>query len=183
MKFNETLLEGAYVIELDPFEDNRGVFVRLFCKKEFGDRNLKTEFVQTNYSLTKNKGAIRGMHFQFPPKAETKIVKCLRGSVFDVIVDLRKDSPTFLKWHGEELSEKNNKAVYIPKGFAHGFQTLEDNCGLIYFHDEFYSKEAEGGISPSDQKINIKWPLELTEISEKDKNRPLLDKNFQGIEI
>lgn len=183
IKFTQTPLKDAYILEPNAFRDNRGMFARIFCKKEFEKIGLKTDFVQINHSLTKMKGSIRGMHFQFSPNAETKVVKCIKGSIFDAIIDLRKDSPTFLKWHGEILSAENMKAFYIPEGFAHGFQTLEDSCELIYLHSEFYTPEGEGTVRYNDPKINIKWPITTTEISEKDKNIPLIDEGFEGIKI
>jgi len=182
-KFAETKLKGLYIVEPEPFQDGRGKFYRVFCKNEFKKINHNKEIVQINKSLTTVKGALRGMHFQYPPKAEIKLVKCIAGSVFDVAIDLRKDSPTFLQWHSEILSLDNMKMMYIPEGFAHGFQTLDDNTQLIYFHTEFYSLEHEGSINYKDPKINIKWPLEITELSEKDKNIKYISNDFKGIEI
>ena len=156
---------------------------RLFCRNELQSILQSKNIVQINHSLTRQKGAIRGMHFQYSPKAEAKIVKCLRGSVFDVIIDLRKDAPTFLKWNGEVLSAENMKMIYIPEGFAHGFQTLEENCELLYLHTEFYSPEHEGGVCYDDPKIGIKWPLEPTEISDKDEKYSLLPQDFGGIQL
>lgn len=181
IKIKQTPLQDAFVIEPDPFMDDRGIFARVFCQNELcGILNGKN-IVQINHSRTVQKGALRGMHFQYPPMAEIKIVKCLRGSVFDVIIDLRQDSSTFLKWHGEVLSPKNMKMMYVPEGFAHGFQTLEENCELLYLHTEFYSPEYEGGIRFNDPMINISWPLEVTDVSEKDRNYLLLDEEFSGI--
>ena len=183
MKIKQTPLRGAYIIEPKPFKDDRGFFTRVFCKNElhpiFRDKNI----VQINHSLTKQRGASRGMHFQYPPKAEIKIVKCLSGSVFDVIIDLHKYSPTFLEWHGEILSAKNMKVMYIPEGFAHGFQTLEDNCELLYLHTEFYSPDNEGGIRYDDPVVNVSWPLRITDISERDLNHPLMSSDFEGIDL
>ncbi|MHA1185416.1 MAG: dTDP-4-dehydrorhamnose 3,5-epimerase [Candidatus Heimdallarchaeota archaeon] len=183
MKFVETPLKGAYVIELNPFEDHRGMFTRLFCKTEFKEIAHKKEIVQINHSLTKMKGSIRGMHFQIPPKSECKIIKCLQGSVLDVIIDLREGSRTFLNYHMEELSRENQKSIYIPEGFAHGFQTLKENSELIYFHTEYYDKEFERAIRYNDPKIGIDWPLDATDISDKDKNHELLDAKFTGLKI
>ena len=134
-----------------------------------------------NHSFTKHKGAIRGMHFQLPPFKEIKLVRCIAGSVYDVIVDLRKDSATFLKSVGVELSAQNKKMIYIPEGFAHGFQALSEDCELIYHHSEFYTPGAEGGIQYNDPKINIDWLRPVTNISERDTKHPLLDDNFKGI--
>ena len=181
MKIKQTPLQDAFVIEPEPFIDDRGLFARVFCQHELQNILRDKKIVQINHSLTRQKGAIRGMHFQYPPKAETKMVKCLRGSVFDVIIDLRKGSPTFLKWHGEVLSAENMKMMYIPEGFAHGFQTLEQNCELLYLHTEFYSPEHEGGVCYNDPLINISWPLATTDISAKDQGYPLLSKDFKGI--
>src|SRR6056297_3420228 len=133
MKFSETEINGVYVIEPDPFEDHRGKFYRVYCDKEFKDIGHEKRIININASTTNTKGSIRGMHFQYPPKAETKIVKCVKGKIFDVAVDLREGSPTFLKWHGEVLSEENMRMLYVPEGFAHGFQSLEDNVEIIYF--------------------------------------------------
>lgn len=181
MRINKLPLEGAFVIEPEPFTDDRGLFARVFCKQELQSILHGKNIVQVNYSMTRQKGAIRGMHFQRPPKAEIKMVKCLRGSVFDVMIDLRSDSSTFLKWHGEKLSAQNMKMMYIPEGFAHGFQTLEANAELLYLHTEFYSPEYEGGVRYDDPMINISWPLEVTDISERDQNHPPLSHDFKGI--
>ena len=183
MHFTSLPLSGAYIIEPQPFKDKRGLFARIFCKDELKAVGHTKDIVQMNYSLTVEKGAVRGMHFQYPPKAEIKIVKCLRGAVFDVIIDLRRNSPTLLKWHGEILSDENMKMMYIPEGFAHGFQTLKENCELLYLHTEFYSPECEGGVRFDDPKVGIKWPLEVTDISERDKMHPLLSEDFSGIEF
>ncbi|MFX0000783.1 MAG: dTDP-4-dehydrorhamnose 3,5-epimerase [Candidatus Hodarchaeota archaeon] len=181
MKFLETKLKDLYIIKPEPFEDNRGKFYRVFCKDELIEINHNKEIVNINISITKEKGAIRGMHFQYPPKSEIKIVTCIAGSVFDVAIDLRKNSSTFLQWLGEILSADNMKLLYIPEGFAHGFQVLEENSKIIYFVSEFYSPEHEGGIRYNDPKVNIEWPLEVKTISDKDRNLPLLDVNFKGI--
>lgn len=183
MKIKPTPLQEAFIIELEPVTDDRGLFTRVFCQQELRNILHDKNIVQINHSLTRQKGALRGMHFQYSPKSEIKMVKCLRGSVFDVIIDLRKGSPTFLKWHGEVLSAKNMKMMYIPEGFAHGFQTMEGNCELLYLHTEFYSPEHEGGVRYNDPKIGIKWPLEVTDISERDKNHPLLGEDFLVIEF
>lgn len=181
MRINKLPLEDAFVIEPEPFTDARGIFARVFCQHELQNILHDKNIVQINHSLTRQKGAIRGMHFQRPPKAEIKIVKCLRGSVFDVIIDLRHNSPTLLQWHGEILSAENMKMMYIPEGFAHGFQILEENTELLYFHTEFYSPENEGAVRYDDPFVNIQWPLEVTDISEKDRNHPLLSQDFEGI--
>ena len=183
MRYKETEMKGLIIIEVEPFQDHRGKFYRVYCKNELKSIGYNKELVQINQSLTKKKGAIRGMHFQYPPKAETKIVKCLKGSIFDVVLDLRNKSPTFLHWHSEILSADNMKMLYIPEGFAHGFQALEDNSELLYFHTEFYSPDYESGIRYDDPIIGIKWPLETTDISERDRSFKLLDNNFKGLTI
>lgn len=183
MKFKETDLNGQYIIDLESIQDERGEFQRIFCRDEFNKINHKKDIVQINHSLTKQKGTIRGLHFQYPPKAEIKIITCLRGMIFDVALDLRRDSPTLLKWWGEILSADNKKMIFIPEGFAHGFQTLEENSELLYFHTEFYSPEHEGGIRYNDSKANIKWPIEITMVSNRDKQFKLLNEKFQGLSI
>jgi len=182
MIFKSLPLSGAHIIIPEPYTDNRGRFSRIFCKQELQSIGFKGEIVQVNHSATVQKGAVRGMHFQYPPKAEIKMVKCIFGAVFDVMVDLRKDSPTFLRWHGETLSADNMNMMYIPEGFAHGFQVLEENSELLYFHSEFYSPEHEGGVRYNDPEIGIDWPIEIKDISERDKRHPLLGKDFSGIE-
>ena len=181
MRINRLPLEDAFAIEPEPFTDDRGIFVRVFCQHELQNILHGKNIMQINHSLTIQKGAIRGMHFQYLPMAEIKIVKCLSGSVFDVMIDLRSNSSSFLKWHGERLSADNMKMMYIPEGFAHGFQTLEENCDLLYFHTEFYSPEHEGGVRYDDPKVGIKWPLEIMDVSERDQNHQLLSRDFKGI--
>ena len=181
MKFETVPLQSAYRIKLDSFKDNRGHFSRIFCRNELNEIGHKKEFVQINYSFTKKVGTLRGMHFQYPPKTEIKMVKCLSGKVFDVIVDIRKKSETFLKWHAEILSDKNDLMMYIPEGFAHGFQTLEPDTSLIYFHTEFYNQRYEGGLRYNDPIIDIKWPREIEEISNRDANHPIIRSDFKGI--
>jgi dTDP-4-dehydrorhamnose 3,5-epimerase len=168
MIFTETLLKGSYVVELNPFT-------------EFSKIGFAGEWLQMNHSFTKHKATIRGMHFQLPPFSEIKLVRCIAGAVYDVIIDLRTDSPTFLQWFGVELSVQNKKMIYIPLGFAHGFQALSDDCELIYHHSQFYTPGAEGGIKYNDPRIGINWPLAVTNISERDNQHSLLDENFKGI--
>lgn len=181
MIFHPSKLKGAYLIDLEPFRDDRGLFARTFCQKEFRQIGHQKEFVQFNHSRTLPEGALRGLHFQHPPFAEIKLIRCIRGCVYDVMVDLREQSPTFLQYEGVELSEENMRMIYIPEGFAHGFQTLADNTELIYHHTAFYHPKAEGGIRYDDPAIGIEWPLPATVISEKDKNHPFLTPDFQGI--
>jgi len=183
MNIKQTSLQDAFVIEPEPYADDRGLFARVFCKQELQSILRGKNIVQVNHSMTRQKGAIRGMHFQHPPKAEIKMVKCLCGSVFDVMIDLRSDSSTFLNWHGETLSAENMKVACVPEGFAHGFQTLKQNSELLYLHTEFYSPEYEGGVRYNDPKIGIKWPLEVTEISDKDERYSLLPQDFGGIQL
>jgi len=181
MIFTPTSLAGSYIVELEPFSDDRGWFARFYCKQEFQQIGHQQEWVQLNHSFTTKKGTIRGMHFQKPPFREIKMVRCISGSIFDVIIDIRKDSPTFLQWTGVELSAENKKMLYIPEGFAHGFQTLSDNCELIYHHSAFYTPNSEGGIRYDDPQVSINWPLPVTIISERDANHPLLNEQFKGI--
>lgn len=181
MIFTETKLKGSYEITLTPHGDNRGWFARTYCKNEFEQIGHHAEWVQINHSFSAQKGTVRGMHFQNPPFAEIKMLRCIAGSVYDVIVDLRKESSTFLKWYGTELSAANKKMLYIPAGFAHGFQTLSDDAELIYHHTEFYTPAAEAGIDYNDPAINIVWPLPVSELSVRDTNHPLIDSTFKGL--
>ncbi len=181
MNFTPTPLQGSFVVEPIGVTDDRGWFGRIFCKKEFSEIGHDKEWVQLNHSSTNKKGTVRGMHFQIHPYREIKMVKCVSGAVYDVIIDLRKDSPTYLKWFGQELTSENRKMLYIPEGFAHGFQTLTDQCNLIYFHSEYYVPNAEGGIRYDDPSIKIKWPQNIILVSERDSSHPYLDENFKGI--
>ena len=163
--------------------DERGIFSRLFCKKEFETIRKEIDFVQVNFSRTNSKGAIRGLHYQKPPYSEAKLIRCIRGKVFDVAVDVRENSPTFLKHISVELSEDNKIAIFIPEGCAHGFQTLTNDAELIYQHTEFYQPDSESSIRFNDPMIAIAWPLEPTDISAKDKAVTLLNPDFKGINI
>ncbi len=183
MIFQQTSLPGAYIIELETFRDERGLFARTYCQREFETIGHHREFVQFNHSRTKETGTVRGMHFQHPPHAEIKLIRCIRGRVYDVIVDLRKGSPTFLKHIGLELSEENMRMIYVPEGFAHGFQTLEDNTELIYHHTAFYAPRSEGGFSFNDPTVGINWPLPATVVSDKDRNQEALGPSFAGIAL
>ncbi|RLD78110.1 MAG: dTDP-4-dehydrorhamnose 3,5-epimerase [Bacteroidetes bacterium] len=175
MKFTETSLKGAYIIEVDKLVDDRGFFGRLWCENEFKKNNLNTNIVQSNVSLSKTKGTLRGMHFQRNPFQETKLVRCTRGSVYDVISDLRPDSLFFKKWFGVKLTEGNHKMIYVPENFAHGFLTLEDNSEVYYLVTQFYNKNAEAGLRWNDPTFNIQWPNEVNEISQKDNDHPKFD--------
>ncbi|MGZ5135128.1 MAG: dTDP-4-dehydrorhamnose 3,5-epimerase [Flavitalea sp.] len=179
--FLPTPLPGSFSISTEPFSDTRGWFERYFCKEEFSKIGHEKEWVQMNHSVSLRKGTIRGMHFQVPPHGEVKLVKCIRGSVYDVIIDIRAGSATFLQWFGIELSDENRQMLYIPEGFAHGFQCLSDHCELLYHHTSYYVPGSEGGIRYNDHLINIGWPLPRTMLSERDAAHPLLDKNFKGI--
>lgn len=181
MIFTQTLLAGSYIIDLEPRPDDRGWFARYYCKDEFQQIGHTKEWMQMNHSETDKKGSIRGMHFQVHPFKEIKMLRCIAGAVYDVIIDLRKDSATFLQWVGVELSVTNKRMLYIPEGFAHGFQCLEDNCELIYNHSAVYQTGAEKGIRYNDPLVNIEWPLPVSVISLRDKQHPLLDKKFKGI--
>ena len=183
MIFEPTSLQGAYLIRLQPIEDERGLFVRTFCKKEFESIGHNKEFVQMNQSYNKRKGTIRGMHFQLPPHQEVKLVRCIAGSVYDVIIDLRKDSLSYLHHFGAELSSENFCMMYVPEGFAHGFQTLSDHSSLVYHHTAYYTPGSEGGLKYDDRKLAIQWPMEPTCLSEKDQRYPYLVESFNGIEI
>lgn len=181
MTFTETILKGSYVIEPIPWGDNRGWFTRTYCKREFAQIGHNSEWVQMNHSFSSKQGTIRGMHYQKHPHSEIKMVRCIAGAVIDVIVDLRNDSETFLMNFSVELSAENKKMIYIPAGFAHGFQTLTNNAELIYHHAAYYTPEAEAGLWYDDKVLNIHWPLPLTEISERDTSHPLIDQTFKGL--
>ena len=178
-----TKLQGLYLISPKPKTDGRGYFERLYCIEEFKELGLQKPISNINRSFTKQKGTIRGLHFQYPPFQEIKIIICLKGSVYDVAVDIRKDSPTFLQWQGEILSEKTEKMIIVPEGFAHGFQTLEDNVEFMYFNTSSYSRENESGLNYGDPLLNISWPFEATEVSEKDKNHKFISSDFKGVEL
>jgi dTDP-4-dehydrorhamnose 3,5-epimerase len=183
MKIAQTSLQGLTTVESSPFSDNRGVFSRLYCERELSDLLAHRRIVQINHSLTRKSGAIRGLHYQRPPHAEMKFVRCLKGRVWDVAVDLREGSPTFLRWHAEELTSANTRMLAIPEGFAHGFQTLEDNCELLYLHTEFYTASAEQGVSYQDPRIQITWPFPVTDLSQRDASHPTLLHDFAGLRL
>jgi len=183
MKIQATPLEGLVLIETQPVMDQRGRFARLFCDDELSAIRPNLHWPQINLSETLHCGTTRGMHFQYPPATEAKLIRCLRGRVFDVAVDLRAESPTFLRWHGVELNESNDMQFFIPEGFAHGFQALTDNVQLLYMHTTPWQHAHEGGLRPDDPAIAITWPLPLTQVSEKDRSAPLLDDKFPGISL
>ena len=181
MIFTETTLSGAFIIDLERREDDRGFFARAFCQNEFTDHGLKPLIAQANIAFNKRKGTLRGMHFQFPPAAETKLVRCTRGAIVDIIVDLRPESPTYLQHVAVELSADNHRALYVPERFAHGYQVLEDITETSYQVGEFYTPEAEGGLRHDDPRLGLTWPLPVTEITEKDRAFPLLSEHEQEI--
>lgn len=185
MKFRVTDLpiKGLKVIEWTPFEDSRGRFEKLFCALSFKELGFPGQVMQINRSMTKKRGTVRGMHFQYPPWAEAKVVFCLRGSIWDVAVDLREGSESFLRWFAVELREDTPRALFIPEGFAHGFQTLTDDVEMLYIHSAPYVPESEGGINPFDPKLAISWPLEVTVVSERDQKFPHIDDKFTGVKI
>jgi dTDP-4-dehydrorhamnose 3,5-epimerase len=168
MIFTETKLKGAFVIDLERREDSRGFFARAFCQNEFKAHGLKTVIAQANLASNFKKGTVRGMHFQYPPAAESKLVRCTRGAILDIIVDLRPESPTYLQHIEVELNEENQRALYVPERFAHGYQALRDNTDTSYQVGEFYTPDAEGGLLYDDPRLGLKWPLPVSVISEKD---------------
>ena len=168
MIFIETELKDATIIELERREDERGFFARTWCQNEFEEHGLVARIVQANMSYNRLKGTLRGMHFQNAPYAETKLVRAVRGAIYDVIIDLRPDSPTFKRWIGVELSADNRRALYVPEGFAHGFQTLSDDADVMYQVSAFYTPGAEGGLRYNDPSFDIQWPLPVSVISDKD---------------
>lgn len=175
MIFSETHLGGAYIIDLEQREDNRGFFARMFCQKEFLARGLKPVIAQANVASSLKRGTLRGMHFQYPPAAETKYVRCTRGAILDIIVDLRPESPTFLDHIAVELSADNQRGLYVPERFAHGYITLEDNTDTSYMVGEYYTPGVEGGLMYDDPKLGLRWPIPVQCISEKDAKWNLLD--------
>lgn len=176
-------INGLVLVERQRIGDDRGHFSRLFCALELGSAGWHRPVVQINHTMTRKKGTVRGLHFQRPPHAEMKLVSCLRGEIWDVAVDVRADSPTFLLWHAETLSAENGRALLIPEGFAHGFQSLSDNVELIYCHSAAYEPTSETGLSWNDPALNIAWPLPITEMSARDRAHPLIGSDFQGIAV
>jgi len=174
MLFDKTMLSGVYIITLEPKKDERGFFARSFCKKELSQHNLHTEFVQCNISFNPQKGTLRGLHYQSDPHGEVKIVSCRRGAIFDVAVDIRKNSETFGQWFGIELTESNNRSLYIPTGFAHGYQTLCADTEVFYHVGSYYEPDASQGIRWDDPNLKINWPEKNAIISDRDKKLPEL---------
>lgn len=179
----DTPIADLKIVERQKLGDSRGFLARLFCTEELTAAGWRNPIAQINQTLTQKQGTIRGMHFQRHPYAEMKLVTCLRGAIWDVAVDLRAGSSTFLQWHAEELSAANHRALLIPEGFAHGFQTLADDCELIYLHSEVYKLEAETGLNPKDPMLSITWPLAITELSARDAQHPMLDHQFKGVTL
>lgn len=180
-EFTQTTLAGSFLVKAMPIGDSRGWFARTYCREEFMEIGHHADWVQMNHSFTNKKGSIRGMHYQLPPFEEIKLVRCIAGTVLDVIIDLRKDSATYLHHFSAELSETNFQMMYIPRGFAHGFQTLTDNCQLLYMHSACYTPGSEGGIRYNDPSVGIQWPLPVADISERDRNHTLIDSTFKAL--
>ncbi|MDB6021436.1 MAG: dTDP-4-dehydrorhamnose 3,5-epimerase [Pedosphaera sp.] len=174
MKFSRTTLAGLWLIELELREDERGFLARTYCEQEFAAQGLNTHWPQCNLTLTKKRGMIRGLHYQADPKPEIKLIRCSAGAIFDVLVDVRRDSPTFGRWEGFELTDANHRMLYVPGGFAHGFQCIADNCEVFYQMSEVYIPELARGIRWNDPAINIQWPLASPTLSDRDKNLPPL---------
>jgi dTDP-4-dehydrorhamnose 3,5-epimerase len=183
MKIIPTQLAGLHLVETAPFGDHRGAFARLFCARELAPVLGNRQIVQINHSRTTARGALRGMHYQHPPHAEMKMVRCLKGRVLDVAVDLRAGSKTFLKYHAQELSPDTANMLVIPEGFAHGFQVLEENSELLYLHTACYEKAAEGGLRYNDPALNIDWPLPVADLSARDEAHALIAPDFKGITL
>lgn len=176
-------LEGLKLIERKRFGDHRGFLSRLFCAEELRSVGWLKPIAQINHTLTAKKGTVRGMHFQYAPFAEMKLVSCIRGEICDIAVDIRSDSSTFLSWHMERLSAKNGRALLLPEGFAHGFQALSDNVEIIYCHSEVYNPDAEAGLSPNDARLGIEWPMNITEMSVRDQAHSPIENEFKGVRL
>ncbi len=182
MIFNPTPLKDAHLIELEKRGDDRGFFARLYCENEFGAAGLESRFVQANNSLSAKKGTLRGLHYQLMPSSEVKVVRCVKGALWDVIVDLRPDSPNYTQWFGAELTADNRRMMYVPRGFAHAILTLAEDTEALYLVSSFYAPNCERGLRWNDQKFAIKWPIQPTDISAKDAIWPDFDPVFHGIE-
>jgi len=183
LQINDTPIAGLKVIERSRQSDERGFFSRMFCAEELFEAGWTAPIAQINQSMTRRAGAVRGLHFQVPPHAEMKLVNCVKGAVFDVAVDLRRGSPTFLKWFGTELSAENRRALLIPEGFAHGFQALVPDCELIYFHSAAYHAASEGAVHVEDPRLGLSWPGPIAELSARDRAHRPLPPSFDGIEL
>lgn len=178
---SETTIPGVYVLERKPRIDERGWLDRMYCTTDLAGVLGSRTIAQVNRTFTQSMATVRGMHYQVQPSAETKIVSCLRGAIFDVAVDLRRDSPTFLKWHAELVSEENRRSLFVPEGFAHGFQTVVDECEVLYFATAAYDPAAERGFHPLDPRVAIAWPLPIGRLSERDASHPHIGPEFDGI--
>jgi len=183
MKIYPTEIPGLMIMENELHTDNRGAFSRLFCNESLKEHLGSSQIVQINHSITYTAGTVRGLHYQKPPHAEIKMVRCQKGKVWDIAVDLRSGSPTFLKWHAEELSSDNRRMMIIPEGCAHGFQTLEENSELLYLHTAPYTPSAEAGIQANDPLLAISWPLPIQDLSDRDRSHPLLTASFTGLTV
>ncbi len=181
MKFHATPIHGLWEVETAPRGDPRGSLTRLYCAEEFNEVSTGLRFVQVNHSITALRGTVRGLHFQRAPAAEAKLIRCLRGRVFDVAVDLRAGSPTFMRWHAVELSDHNQRQLLIPAGCAHGFQTLADHSELLYQHSAAYVPQCEAGVRHDDPRLAIAWPESVTELSPRDRSFALLTADFEGV--
>jgi dTDP-4-dehydrorhamnose 3,5-epimerase len=182
--FIQTPLSDLMLVQRKATEDHRGFLSRFYCIEAFSEAGIKKPIVQINHTLTRKKGAVRGLHFQYPPHAEIKLVSCLKGKVLDVAVDIRRTSPTFLQWHGEILSAENYKSLLIPEGFAHGFQALTEDCELVYLHTSAYHSDSEGALNVTDPSLSIDWPLPVIDLSKRDQNHPFVTNiNFKGITL
>ena len=181
MKISQTPVQGLMVVDTESHTDHRGAFARLYCQNELREIINPRQILQINHSSTHTVGAVRGLHYQYPPHAEMKLIRCLKGKVWDVAVDLRSGSPTFLSWHAEELSKSNKRMMVIPEGCAHGFQVLEEDSELLYLHTAFYTPSSEGGVQPTDPTLAISWPLSVQDLSDRDRSHPLLTSDFAGL--
>ena len=181
LEIKMTPLPGLVLINRKRHDDKRGFLNRIFCQKELGEAGWSTPVNQINYTMTMGKGTVRGLHYQLPPSAEMKLVTCIKGEIWDVAVDVREDSTTFLKWHAEPLGFKNNCSLLIPPGFAHGFQVISDEAEIIYLHSAAYDQERERGLNPLDKSLKINWPLPVAMMSEKDSAHEYINENFQGV--
>ena len=180
---NESSLEGLVILQRRPRADERGWFERMYGADDLGEVIGPRSIVAVNRTLTRARATVRGMHYQVPPSAEAKVVSCLRGAIFDVAVDLRRDSPTFLRWHGEMLTAENSRSLFIPEGFAHGFQAVADDCEVLYFHTAPYDPGAERGVHPLDPRVAIAWPLPVEHLSQRDASHVALAPDFDGVAL
>ncbi len=179
----QTAITGLHVLHRKPLGDSRGYLERMYCSEELAALAPGRTIMQINHTLTGRRGTVRGMHYQLPPHAETKFISCLRGEVFDVAVDLRQGSPTFLRWHAEVLSAENHRTLVVPEGFAHGFQNLTDDCELLYLQTAAFAPDSEGALHANDPRLAVEWPLSVSGLSARDAGHPMLDDEFSGVEL